>query len=162
MQQSRTSRVRELQPADTVLVKNFGSGPTWLYGEVVRVLASSVYEVRLSDGRVVRRHNDQTRRCIAKPVQQSVPAHSSETVDKPLEYTPEALTQPSNLPEPLPVELTQPPETTEVVVPNNSEPKELSSPGKVEPHTEPAQPTRVSEGRKNLLRKFADYIMTKP
>ena len=57
------SNTRILQRGDTVLVKNFGAGPTWLRGQVQGAISPSMFEIKLSDGRSVRRHTDHTRRC---------------------------------------------------------------------------------------------------
>ena len=65
MKGSRGSKSRTFEPPDTVLVNNFGSGPTWLYGQVVKSITLSMYKVQLADGRTVRRHVDQMRRCNA-------------------------------------------------------------------------------------------------
>ena len=45
-------------PGDSVSVKNFGQGPKWLLRVVVTVSGPGSVEVKLSDGRVVRRHID--------------------------------------------------------------------------------------------------------
>ena len=46
---------------EEVLVKNFSAGTTWLKGLVVCVLTTSMCEVKLYDGRIVRRHLDHVR-----------------------------------------------------------------------------------------------------
>jgi len=43
---------------DLVNVKNFGHGPKWLPGEVVKISGPVSYEIKLDDERVVRRHID--------------------------------------------------------------------------------------------------------
>ena len=65
-QQSKMSehgpvKVRQVAVNEAVWVKNFGSGSTWLKGIVVCVMTPSMCEVKLSDGRIVRRHVDHVR-----------------------------------------------------------------------------------------------------
>ena len=55
------SRPRQFAVGDTVYARNYGQGPLWLPGLVVGFEGSTVYGVRLSDSRVVRRHGDQLR-----------------------------------------------------------------------------------------------------
>ena len=52
-------------PYDTVYVGNFGSGPCWLPGVVTVKTGPLSYVVQLSDGRVVRRHQDHVRKRTA-------------------------------------------------------------------------------------------------
>lgn len=59
----RKSKAREFSIHDKVLVKNFSSGTTWLYGKVVDVVTESLYIIELNDGRQVRRHVDHMRHC---------------------------------------------------------------------------------------------------
>ena len=55
-------KVRQACVNEEVLVKNFSSGATWLKGIVVCVMTPYMCEVKLSDGRIVRRHVDHVRR----------------------------------------------------------------------------------------------------
>ena len=62
-QSYKGGKVREIQINDKVQVKNFSSGPTWLYGTVRSEICPTMYEVLLNDGRTVRRHIDHMRIC---------------------------------------------------------------------------------------------------
>ena len=46
---------------DTVYARNYTKGPSWLPGTVVEREGEAVLGVRLSDGRVIRRHEEQLR-----------------------------------------------------------------------------------------------------
>ncbi|XP_041473721.1 uncharacterized protein K02A2.6-like [Lytechinus variegatus] len=58
----RGSKERVFAVNDHVMVKNFSSGTTWLYGTELEVINEVMYNVQLTDGRVVRRHIDQMRK----------------------------------------------------------------------------------------------------
>ena len=55
------SKMRQFKLKNTVLVKNFAAGPTWLRGKVTETLNEVMYIVELQDGREVRRHVDHMR-----------------------------------------------------------------------------------------------------
>ena len=55
---------RKIGIDDHVLVKNFSSGPTWLKGVVTDTVNECILEVKLEDGRVVRRHIDQVQKRV--------------------------------------------------------------------------------------------------
>ena len=55
------AKERSLVEGDAVFVKNFGAGPAWLAGSIVDTLGSLSLQVKLTDGRVVRRHIDHVR-----------------------------------------------------------------------------------------------------
>ena len=55
--------VRQFVPDDAVYVRNFGEGDTWLAGTIVNAPGPRSYNVKLSDGRVVRHHVDHIRFC---------------------------------------------------------------------------------------------------
>ena len=44
---------------DQVLAKNFGHGPPWITGKILKESGATTFLVELSDGRVIRRHSDQ-------------------------------------------------------------------------------------------------------
>ena len=46
---------------DQVYVRGFGNGPRWIPGTIVKVHGSRSFEIKLSDGRMVRRHLDHIR-----------------------------------------------------------------------------------------------------
>ena len=52
------SRQRVFSVGNSVLIKNFGSGPKWLKGQITAIRGPLSYTVRLPDGRYVRRHVD--------------------------------------------------------------------------------------------------------
>ena len=52
------TKERSLVKGDTVFVKSFGEHPAWLAGSIVDILSSLSMQVKLTDGRVVRRHLD--------------------------------------------------------------------------------------------------------
>ena len=56
------SKGREFQIGDHVYVKNRSSGDRWLAGTVTTVSGPVSYNVRLSDGRIWRCHQDQLRK----------------------------------------------------------------------------------------------------
>jgi len=56
-------KARNFIVGDAILAKNFGSGPTWLRGQIAELVSPSIVVVRLDDGRMVRRHLDQVRSC---------------------------------------------------------------------------------------------------
>ena len=55
------SKTRQFNVNDFVYARNYGSGPLWLPGLVVSLQGTAMYEVRLSDNRVIIRHLDQLR-----------------------------------------------------------------------------------------------------
>ncbi|XP_063970819.1 uncharacterized protein K02A2.6-like [Lytechinus pictus] len=57
----KRSKMRQFKLNDTVLVKNFAAGPTWLRGIVTEKLNEVMYVIELQDGREVRRHVDHIR-----------------------------------------------------------------------------------------------------
>nr|XP_054757088.1 transforming growth factor-beta receptor-associated protein 1-like [Lytechinus pictus] len=57
----KRSEMRQFKLNDTVLVKNFAAGPTWLRGIVTETLNEVKYVMELQDGREVRRHVDHIR-----------------------------------------------------------------------------------------------------
>jgi hypothetical protein len=52
---------------DAVFVNNFGEGPAWLTGSIVDTLGSLSLQVKLTDGRIVRRHIDHVRANFNSP-----------------------------------------------------------------------------------------------
>ena len=56
------SRDPIFQVGDTVFVKNFGSGQTWLPGQIQEIRGPVSYSVVLSDGRSFKRHIDHLRK----------------------------------------------------------------------------------------------------
>lgn len=55
------SKARQFSVGDYVLVKNFSAGPVWLKGVVESLDSESIVQIKLADGRSVRRHVDQVR-----------------------------------------------------------------------------------------------------
>ena len=64
--------VHQFVPDDTVYVRNFGEGDTWLAGTIVNTPGPRSYIVKLSDDRVVRRYADHICFCY-------LPDHISDT-----------------------------------------------------------------------------------
>jgi transposase InsO family protein len=58
-QHDKNKPERHFQVGDLVSVKNFGVGPQWISGTVVKISGPVSFEVLLADGRRVRRHVDQ-------------------------------------------------------------------------------------------------------
>ena len=63
-ERQKSTHDRRAQPRgfvleDLVYVQNYGPGAKWLPGEVSGVLGSTMFEVKLTDGRTIRRHADQ-------------------------------------------------------------------------------------------------------
>jgi translation initiation factor IF-1 len=55
------ARPRDFSIGDLVYARNYGPGVRWLPGEIVSNIGSTMYEVKLTDGRRVRKHADQLR-----------------------------------------------------------------------------------------------------
>ena len=55
------SRKRSFEAGNLVYAQNFSSGPRWLLGEVVKTTGPVSILVKLADGRMIRRHQDQVR-----------------------------------------------------------------------------------------------------
>ena len=68
---------REFREGDYVLVKNFATGPTWLRGVIICERGSRTFEIRLDDGRELRRHIDHIRKCVVDPERSRSPAAQS-------------------------------------------------------------------------------------
>ena len=47
---------------DRVYVRPFGRGESWLSGDIVQTLCPVLFQVRLTDGRLVRHHQNQIRK----------------------------------------------------------------------------------------------------
>ena len=62
MYHDRSSKERNFKIEDPVFVSNFAQGPKWLPGEICKIRGPLSYEVKLNDGRVIRRHVDHIRR----------------------------------------------------------------------------------------------------
>ena len=58
----KRARERTFTETDRVYVRNFGRGETWLPGDIVQTLGPVSFQVRLTDGRLVRRHQNQIRK----------------------------------------------------------------------------------------------------
>ena len=62
-QHDRTTQQRTFQQNDSVMVRGFNKGPkgNWLPGTVVSTSGEHSYNIKLSDGKIVRRHADHIR-----------------------------------------------------------------------------------------------------
>ena len=73
---------RAFKVGDTVLVRNFTSGPLWLPGSVVGLHGTLTYDVKLDDGRRMRRHLDHIRPRLPSVVdEQTAPTTPSSEID---------------------------------------------------------------------------------
>jgi len=54
----RHSKEQEFTDGQFVLAKNFRPGPKWMPGVIVEVLGPLSYQVKLNDGRMIKRHAD--------------------------------------------------------------------------------------------------------
>ena len=52
---------------DYIYARNYGHGPKWLPGLIVKIEGAVLYHVKLKDDRVLRRHRDQLRLRLADP-----------------------------------------------------------------------------------------------
>ena len=57
----RHAKARTFELNDAVFVKNPSSGPSWLSGHITEIRGPVSYTVKLTDGRVVRKHINQIR-----------------------------------------------------------------------------------------------------
>ena len=73
------ARNRQCAVHDSVYVQNYGSGPLWQPGHIVSCEGTVMYQVRLSDVRIVRRHADQLGARITSTEQE--PSTSDETLE---------------------------------------------------------------------------------
>ena len=59
-------KLREFDINESVMVKNFGSGPDWIPGKVAQKLGPLTYLVNVSGGRIWKRHVDHIKRFHAE------------------------------------------------------------------------------------------------
>ena len=72
-QHDQHAKDHTFNPGDRVLVRNFASGPTWLPGELLQRTGPVSFTAQLSDGRVVRRHQDHILSCTCnQPISELV------------------------------------------------------------------------------------------
>ena len=57
----KTSYDRQFTLGDSVFVRNFAAGPTWVAGSITAERGPQSFDVELCDGRVVKRHIDNIR-----------------------------------------------------------------------------------------------------
>ena len=62
VQHDKKSKPRTLKIGSNVLVRNFSTGPEWLFGTIVNTKGPLSYIVKLSDGRYFKRHIDHLRK----------------------------------------------------------------------------------------------------
>ena len=76
------TRDRYFTEGDTVYVRNYGQGETWLPGTISEVTGPVSYMVDLADGKRIKRHQDQIRKRFSSPdipfIPQSVKVSGSE------------------------------------------------------------------------------------
>ncbi|XP_071092521.1 uncharacterized protein [Haliotis cracherodii] len=78
---------RSMKEQDTVYVKNFGNGMKWLPGTVSNRTGPLSFEVELSDGRNVRRHQDHVRTRETQIPGGNTDSHSDQQVESALPET---------------------------------------------------------------------------
>ena len=54
----KRAQERTFAETDKVYVQNFGRGETWLAGDIVQTLGPVSFQVQLTDGRLVQRHQN--------------------------------------------------------------------------------------------------------
>ena len=57
----RSAKARTFSTGDTVLVRNFPSGRGWIRGTITKPVGPVSYQIKLENGRVVKRHQDHVR-----------------------------------------------------------------------------------------------------
>ena len=161
---SRTDRRkdRRFDIRDKVQVKNFSSGPTWLYGKVVEIIAESMYLIELDDGRQVRRHVDQMRHYMPASTDDQVPQEGlnpailplENQIEPPLERfekqpTDEHATSSQD-------EVEQTTETVEIPIESNTN----TTPIVFTPNSDTtAKQVRTSQRQKKMPNKFQEFIV---
>ena len=61
----RHAKSRYFVEGDEVYARNFRSHPQWVAGKIVKITGPLSFEIELSDGRVIRRHQDHIRKHLA-------------------------------------------------------------------------------------------------
>ena len=92
----KRSRSRSFTQNQQVYAKNYGPGPKWLPGVVVELEGSVLVQVRLADGRMVRRHVDQLHPRVGEMEENGSSQHQrSEEGDNAIDTEPEIPTSDS-------------------------------------------------------------------
>ena len=160
-QNRQETTTRSFNVGDCVYARNYSRGPKWLPGQVVQVEGSVLYQVKLKDGRVQRRHINQLRSRVADSedaVQSSDPEPDSglqlteggptdqETVTTSQDLSPDPPTDSTDSPEPEITTELQPAEPRPDELVSNSElsrdTMQEASEESSEPETE-SQPTAL-------------------
>ena len=68
---------RQFQENNLVMAKNFGQGPPWITGKILKQSGAATFLVELPDGRVIRRHSNQLKANTLDP-QESIEPHTDE------------------------------------------------------------------------------------
>ena len=163
---SRTDRRkdRRFDVRDKVQVKNFSSGPTWLYGKVVEIIAESMYVIELDDGRRVRRHVDHMRHYMPASTDDQVPREclnpaispQENQIEPPLEQfekqpTDEHAKSSQD-------EVGQNTETVEIPIESNTK----TTPVVSTPNSDTtAKQVRTSQRQRKMPNKFQEYVVYK-
>jgi len=72
--------VCQFVPDETVFVRNFGEGDTWLDGEIVNAPGPRSYNVKLSDNSIVRCHADHIHHRSVNSPEQNIDNDFNDTV----------------------------------------------------------------------------------
>ena len=136
------AKPRSFAVGDTVYTRNYAQGPKWLPGTVVEIEGLVLLHIKLSDGRILRRHIDQVRpRSVGDEERLSAPDDMTE-----VEPSSGGGGAPTGEIEPQPP--TQPLDTTDTEIPEPvAEPaaEEPGEPGAVEPDENLGQTEPESE-----------------
>ncbi|XP_063959313.1 uncharacterized protein K02A2.6-like [Lytechinus pictus] len=147
----RGSKERVFAVNDQVMVKNFSSGTTWLYGTVFEVINEVMYNVQLTDGRVVRRHIDQMRKYFPSSEHANSERKEFQPPEEPPEEPPVVFLMPDINPEP---ENAPESETTQTNEENTKETKQ-NMPQNID--TKPER--RMSRRNVSTPTRFQDYVV---
>ena len=167
---SRTDRRkdRRFDVRDKVQVKNFSSGPTWLYGKVVEIIAESMYVIELDDGRRVRRHVDHMRHYMPASTDDQVPRDCLNPAvpphETPMEPPLELFGKQPNSPttdehaKSSQDEVGQNTETVEIPIESNTKTKPVVS----TPNSDTtAKQVRTSQRQRKMPNKFQEFVVYK-
>ncbi|XP_058049718.1 uncharacterized protein K02A2.6-like [Ahaetulla prasina] len=77
----KLEKTREMSIGDPVWARNYGDGPSWLTGQIIKVTGPKSYVVELPDNRVWRRHVDQLRKRITDQTEPNETYHEQYQFD---------------------------------------------------------------------------------
>ena len=77
----KRSRIRQFSEGEKVFARNFGRGETWLSGHITESSGPVSFQVKLQDGRTIRRHQDQLRKRFTQDVQECNSPECEDDID---------------------------------------------------------------------------------